>query len=73
MNSKEGEIDDGGISNRLTEADEVIEVNDNLLLVDEPIKEVENIPLKIYTPTKNKWLNPTDNLGNLKKELKMIK
>ncbi|MDN3619123.1 hypothetical protein QWY81_06595 [Polaribacter undariae] len=63
MNSKDDDIDDGRISDLLTEADEVMEVNNNLLLVDEPIKEMENILLKIYTPTKNKWLNPTDNFG----------
>ena len=44
MNSKDDEIDDGRISDLLTEADEVIGVNDNLLLVDEPIKK----KLKIY-------------------------
>ncbi|AUC22187.1 hypothetical protein BTO15_08805 [Polaribacter sejongensis] len=67
MNSKEDDIDDGGISDLLTEADEVVVVNNNLLLVDESIKEVENIPLKIYTSTKNKWLNPTDNFGKFEK------
>ena len=67
MNSKECEIDDGRIGDLLTEADEVVKVNNNLLLEDEPIKEVQSIPLKIYIPTKNKWLNPTDNFGKFEK------
>ncbi|QVY67357.1 hypothetical protein [Polaribacter sp. Q13] len=68
---KELEVDEDQAKHAVIRTCEVLEEKYNIPLDNMYIRdievEVEDVLVKIDTPTKNKWLNPTDSFGKFKK------